>query len=91
MFTSGRKIEVYLTVQKGPEKEAGSSQHSMIHLTPCLLGHSRLSSNIVRPWFTSSGDKVVDMEGGGGLGCESSGGYGCGCGERGATPFIMNL
>ena len=32
-------------------------------------------------------DKVVDMEGDGGLGCESSSGYGCGCVERGATPF----
>ena len=71
MFTSGRKIQVYLI--NSPRKDQKRSwQFATSYDTPCLQGQW-LSSN-VGPRFTcedEGDDKVVNMEGGGGLGYES--------------------
>ena len=80
MFTSGRNIQVYLTVPERTRKR--SWQFAAFYDTPCLQGQW-LSSNI-GPRFTceDEGDDkfwlwkvVVDSD------MNRSGGYGCGCGN----------
>ena len=73
MFTSGRNIQVYLTVPERTRKR--SWQFAAFYDTPCLQGQW-LSSNI-GPRFTcedEGDDKVVDVE--------VVSGFGCGCGDR---------